>query len=333
MLAQQPQVGLDPGDVLHRQHVLGVTTHHGQVQRIHPLVVLSSNRLLVQVTQRVGRGELGRQAVLAVEFQEGVKIQVGRPQRPDEPGLFGLQRCDPFGVVSPWQGQRLVDPPQDSPVPGGNLGQGPDHAQPQPIPLWLGVARTVDVLVESRIDVSAAALHEQRHGPVAQRVLDHLRRETGDVGRVATGRGSHDRVHRKIVDHRQRTTVCPIESQDADFRVNRPRAHHLGIRRQRVGSPHVQFTAVLELQSPVLLHTILVSGPHANPDRHQFRRRLLDRLGRPIEHIGTRHTVTVTAVDDQRTGVEPDFLLQLRPQLVQKIVLDVANLGDGHEVQ
>ena len=61
-------------------------------------------------------------------------------------------------------------------------------AQAEHVAQRLGVAGVVDVLVEDRVDVAAAALHEQGDRALAQVVLDHLGGEADDVRRVAAVR-------------------------------------------------------------------------------------------------------------------------------------------------
>ena len=246
--------------------------------------------------------------------------------------MLGQQLVDLRGVVRPGEFDFFVQDGQARRWRGFDFPDRLQHAQSQHVAQRFGAARQADILVQHRVDVATAALNEQGHRPLGQIVFNHLRGEPGQVGCVAAIWHPHDRMARKVVNDRQIPAILPVESQDADLRVDRPDAGHLGIRRQGVGVPHVGFLAVFELQPAILGDAIFGPDPRANAHRRQIAICPGDRLDRPDIDIGTNHAMTMAGIDDDTLGRDLQVSLKGGPDLAQVIVANVADAADGHGI-
>ena len=86
------------------------------------------------------------------------------------------------------------------------------------------------VVVRDLLRVSQGALHEEGHHIAADMFLQVLGGDAGPVCRDDVLVRPHQQVGGEIVDHRQRGPVQPVDSKDADLRVDRAQGLDLFIR-------------------------------------------------------------------------------------------------------
>ena len=195
-----------------------------------------------------------------------------------------------------------------------------------------GPWRVEEVIVVDRVDVAGAALDEESDRPVSQGIFDHLRSNAGHVGRVGTSGHALNGMACEVVDDGKRTSVEPVELQDADFGVDRSGTDDLRVGYECVSVAHVRFTSVLEFQSAVLGNAIFHAGTDADAYRHKVFQRLLDRLHAESIGIPTHDAVAVAGIRKDALGRNLVTPSQLATHVFHVVVADVTDLTDRHGI-
>lgn len=104
----------------------------------------------------------------------------------------------------------------------------------------------------------------------AQVLLDRSGGEADDVRRVAPARNTLDRMAGEVVDDRQRLSILPVQTEQADLRIDRPDANDILVARKRVGVADVGLPAVLQLEPAVLHDPVFAAAAGADPDGRQL---------------------------------------------------------------
>ena len=224
VLLEQGEVGVQPRELLHGLNVLQVRLDARRGCR-RRACARSSRPSACRADSSARRCD-GNSADSRCWISSGrnvLKLMFVGFSEASEPLLLRLDRRDaPLEIGGPRQRDDLVAAPSACRRRFGLIFRtARSTLRPSMLPSGSASGGPIDLLVAHGVDVAAAALHEERHGAVAERFLDHLRGEAGEVRRVALARRIHDRMAGEVVEHRQRRAVLAIEPQQADLRIDR----------------------------------------------------------------------------------------------------------------